>query len=205
MLLHASGSNDGWVNELSLGVVIWECVDRSFPFGADVSSEKDSIRTKLAAKELPWKIEDNKHGWSDVQNIVQSCWNWRPVLRPPASYVAQRLLDYYTRRSVNAQLPAYEVEKEIEDTFYDRILAKREGKHVDAIPMTHARRLKTSIDMQNNPRYSFLLGAAIWWELVDAREFSDSISDERQLECNGVGAVNPYEGDFYLFHLVGGN
>src|SRR5258707_15277143 len=91
-----SGFNDSdaWVNKLSLGVVIWECVIRSFPFAtrpADMSLEgtSNTIRAKLAAKELPWKNEDNSHDWSDVYNIVQSCWNFCAVLRPPASYVAQ--------------------------------------------------------------------------------------------------------------------
>jgi len=125
---------------------------------------------------------------------------------PPASYVAQTLLDHYTRRSVNAQSSTYEVKKEVEDTVYHRILASRQrgrdGPRADPVPLAHAQTLKTSIDMQNNPHHSFLLGAAIWWELVDAEAFSDSLSDGRRLECNGVGALNPDEGDFYTFFTL---
>jgi len=125
----------------------------------------NTIRTKLSAKELPWKNEDDRQSWSDY-NIVQSCWNFCAVLRPPSSYVAQTLLDYYTRRSVNAQLPTHKVKKEVEDTVYGRILASRQqghddGSRVDPVPLAYARMLKTSIDTQNNLHHSFLLGAAI--------------------------------------------
>ena len=88
----------------SLGVVIWECSVGTFPFSAaptDVTSRMSFDKTLPVECSLG-PLGDDRQGWDDVYTIVYSCWNSCPTLRPPAPYVAQTLLDFYTQRSLGA-------------------------------------------------------------------------------------------------------
>ena len=176
----------------SLGVVIWECCVGTFPFSVaptDIASRKDKsvIRQKLASGMLPWTVEADRKGWDDVYTIVHSCWNSHPTLRPPASYVAQTLLDFYTQRSLGAPSLIDEVPSEVQGSIFEKICSKRNDFHatVTDISIEAALRLKRSVDKYSNPSNSFLLGAAIWWELVPVEIFTDSFSDGR-LESNNL-------------------
>jgi len=187
----------------SLGVVIWECSVGTFPFSAapsDVASKegKRSIRTKLAGGTLPWTVGADRQGWDDVYTIVHSCWNSRPTLRPPAPYVAQTLLDFYTQRSLGAPSSIGEVPGEVQNSIFEKICFKRNSVHatVTDISIEDALKLKRSVDKYSDPRNSFLLGAAVWWELVPVEVFTDSFSDGR-LEYNNLG--HPPEGDLCFF------
>lgn len=187
----------------SLGVVIWECCVGTFPFSiapTDIASRKDKsvIRQKLASGILPWTIGADRQGWDDVYTIVHSCWNSRSTLRPPAPYVAQTLLDFYTQRSLGAPSLIDEVPSEVQGSIFEKICSKRNGFHatVTDISIEDALRLKRSVDKYSDPRNSFLLGAAVWWELVPVEIFADSFSDGR-LEYNNLG--HPPQGDVCLF------
>jgi len=187
----------------SLGVVIWECSVGTFPFSAaptDVASNesKRAIQRKLASGTLPWTVGADRQGWDDVYTIVHSCWNSRPALRPPAPYVAQTLLDFYTQRSLGAPSSIDEVPGVVQGSIFEKICFKRNGVHTTVTDISYedALKLKRSVDKYSDPRNSFLLGAAIWWELVPVEVFADSFSDGR-LECNNLG--HPPEGDFCLF------
>jgi hypothetical protein len=186
----------------SLGVVIWECIVGTFPFSAaptDTASREDKsvVREKLASGMLPWTVGADRQGWDDVYTIVHSCWNSRPTLRPPAPYVAETLLEFYTQRSLGAQSSIDEVPSEVQDSIFEKIYSKRKGSHatVNNISIEAALRLKRSVDKYSDPRSSFLLGAAVWWELVPVELFTDSFSDGR-LEYNNLG--HPPQGDFCL-------
>ena len=187
----------------SLGVVIWECCVGTFPFSVaptDIASREDKsvIRQKLASGMLPWTVGAYRQGWDDVYTIVHSCWNSRPTLRPPAPYVAQTLLDLYTQRSLGAPSLIDEVPGEVQGSIFEKICSKRNDFHatVTDISIEAALRLKRSVDKYSDPRNSFLLGAAVWWELVPVEIFADSFSEGR-LEYNNLG--HPPQGDVYLF------
>ena len=176
--------------------MIWECTFGGFPFStapADIASKKgeSDIQEKLASGMLPWTVEADsadKQGWDDVFTIVDSCWNSRPTLRPPASYVALTLLDFYAQRSLDATSSIYKVPGEVQDSIFEKIHSKRKRATVTNISDEDALRLKRSVDEDKDPRNSFLLGAAVWYELVRVEVFADSFSDGRLgLEYNNLG------------------
>ena len=192
-----------YVMATSLGVVIWECIVGTFPFSAaptDIASKEDKrvIKQKLASGMLPWTVGADRQGWDDVYSIVLSCWNSRPTLRPRTPYVAQTLLDFLTQRSLGAPSSIDEVPGEVQGSIFEKICSKRNGFHatVADISIDDALRLKRSVDKYSEPRNSFLLGAAVWWELVPVEVFADSFSEGR-LEYNNLG--HPLQGDVFFF------
>jgi hypothetical protein len=102
--------------------------------------------------------------------------------------VAQTLLDFYTQRSLGTPSSIDEVPVEVQDSIFEKINSKRNGFHatVTDISIEAALRLKRSVDKYSDPRNSFLLGGAVWWELVPVEIFADSFSDGR-LEYNNLG------------------
>ena len=184
--------------------MIWECIVGTFPFSAaptDIASkeEKRVIKQKLASGKLPWTVEADRQGWDDVYSIVHSCWNSHPSLRPPAPYVAQTLLAFYTQRSLGAPSSIDEVPEEVQGSIFEKICSKRNGfSTVTDISIEDAMRLKRSVDKYSEPRNSFLLGAAVWWKLVPVEVFADSFSEGRLVsEYN-----NLEQGDFcFLFQF----
>ena len=185
--------------------MIWECSVGTFPFSAaptDITSKEDMsvIRQNLASGMLPWTVGADTQGWDDVYTIVHSCWNLCPTLRPPAPYVAQTLLDFYTQRSLGAPSSIYEVPAEVQDFIFEKICSKRKPNGfrdtVTNISDEDALRLKRSVDKYSDPRNSFLLGAAVWYELVSVEVVADLFSDGR-LECNNL--EHPPQGDVYFF------
>ena len=192
--------------DTSLGVVIWELIVGTFPISTaptNITSDEDEsvIRQNLASGRLPWTVKDNIQGWDDVYTIVHSCWNSRPTMRPPAPYVAQTLLDFYTRRSLGSTTSIYEVPGEVQGSIFEKIRSKRKNPHatVTSISDDDALKLKRSVDEYGDPHNSFLLGAAIWWELVPQQAveaFADLFSEGR-LGYNNL--KHPPEGDIYFF------
>ncbi|CEL05121.1 hypothetical protein ASPCAL06241 [Aspergillus calidoustus] len=89
----------------SLGVLIWQCVTATFPFGASEEvtdgSMADLIRNKVAQGELPWRTDASNTVQNDrilqqVMQVVDSCCNPRYDLRPTAAGVALSLFDIIT-------------------------------------------------------------------------------------------------------------
>jgi hypothetical protein len=76
---------------------------------------------------LPWTVGADRQGWDDVYTIVHNCWNSRPTLRPPAPYVAQTLLDFYTQRSLSAPSLIDEVPGNVQDSILRRSVPKGTG------------------------------------------------------------------------------
>jgi hypothetical protein len=154
----------------------------TFPFSihpADASSSTtiDTIKRKLAEGILPWG-DDANQGWDDVYTIVRGCWNSTPSLRPPAAYVAQALLDLYARRSItNKPSPADEIPEAVKNSVFQMIVSKRAHLSATSVPRDVALMLERSVATRNDPRSSFLLGAAIWWDLVPVDMFNDGKSE----------------------------
>lgn len=96
---------------------------------------------------------------------------------PPRHFLISTL----TQRSLGAPYSIDEVPGDDLDSIFEKICSKRSGSHatVTGISSETASRLKRSVDKDRDPRNSFLLGAAVLWELIPVEIFADSFSDGR--------------------------
>jgi hypothetical protein len=178
--------------------LIWELLTGTFPFSAhpadiDSSEKKDPIRVQLSKGARPWNDDGSKQGWEDVYKIMRDCWDPNPVLCPPASYVAQTLLDIYARRSLGSDsLTIEEVPQEVKDSTFKKIVAKRYNKPATELSGDVILMLHRSVTTTNDPLSSFLMGAAIWWDLVP----TGILPSVRGLEYISPGP--PPEGEYLL-------
>lgn len=174
----------------SLGVLIWQWVTRTFPFSTSPSSlpeKQEIIQKQLADGDFTWAEGVQAHNMGDVYATVRGCWNLTPELRPQAAYIAQRLLDLYARCLTNDHSSSTtELSEEVKDSVLRRIEAKRKHHSAEPVPSHYVSMLHDAVTARNDPLSSFLLGAAIWWELVS--------TDTLKPETEYIDPMPPVEG-----------
>ncbi|TDL17277.1 hypothetical protein BD410DRAFT_843728 [Rickenella mellea] len=127
--------------------------------------DKAFIRQRLADGSLPWGDQQREDGSDDIYAIVGECWNASPALRPSASYVAQTLLEIVARHTAKTPERDPIVSPEHKQRVLEVIRASRDGKRGEHIAMGSVVALRRSVERDMDPVSSFLLGAAIWYEL----------------------------------------
>ena len=153
-----------------------------------MQENQDAIRRRLAEGDPPWADDAQAPELHDVYTIVHGCWNRNSQLRPQAKYLEQRLLDLSAHWSINdGPAPVIEVPDDVKDSALTKIETRRKHNAADAIPDSHAAMLRDAALSKNDMLSSCLLGAAIWWELVDVDEYRVEGSDY-------LGSVLPSEG-----------
>lgn len=176
------------IDNFSLGVIIWQCVSGEFPFNATEAVGKErrlSIRKQLSEGMLPWGSEKPSDiEWAEVVPIITNCWRRTPTLRPPPAFVAEQILAIYTRFSA---LPASEQEsapldKESVEIIINRcseMVQKARNGETDMEKLTDAefRVLLQRNQQAFDPVTSFLLGAAIWWQVSKFNDWNDDLSE----------------------------
>jgi hypothetical protein len=186
----------------SFGVIVWQILEWRLPFDcddSDLSSEETlSVRERLRDGQLPWgenEMKDDER--SELKPIILECWQ-AENLRLPSSYVAQRLGHVFTRYRSRSETP-------FSTSFPERQLARlsqirNQTMHVvklarnekaklpqdNQISNDDVRFLLESLQAQFNPVTSFLLGAAIWWQLTPFDGWDDDFQEAYDLQLDGI-------------------
>lgn len=164
---------------------------------------KKAIIHRIQQGERPWGTDAQIP--EDVFKLVQACCSGNPVLRPTASEVANRLLDMLTvesapsgiRESLTFSSP---LNSEYETQMMQMIQERREAagkaerskkpmaKPEEMIAPQQFLQLIQLAPGQAHPNTSFLIGAAIWWDLIDVdgiEQVQDRFSDSVHLSPLG--------------------
>ena len=165
-----------------------------FPFDgtdsetAKMDQKKIEIRQSIHQGLLPWgstAVEEAE--WGSMVDLLRNCWQMSPKLRPPASFVAQKLLDILTQYAaapnskISESSPAAQQTQliAIKQKCLEMIQQKREKKE-SVLPRLVNEQfgvLVTSNRQEFDPVCSFLIGAMIWWKLSDFDEWDDDYSE----------------------------
>lgn len=160
--------------------------------------EKSDIREQLKSGQQPWG-SNRMSGidWGDVASIIQECCNPIPTLRPPAIFIAQRLLDVYTQHCASSDIP---LASSSSSQDHEKL---RDAKTRCQALVQHIRTSKTKnagldklsvVDFQIllegnqeifDPITSYLIGAAIWWNICDLSDLTDELTEAYDMRPEG--------------------
>lgn len=192
----------------SLGVIVWQCLTGLLPFEksskeAEVNESRESISCLLSQGQLPWLSNKmDEAAWGGVIPVILSCWRSQPSLRPPPAFVAQRLLDILTEGCI---LPNFSVRPSLsaDSQKIERISGEcwaiiqkvRKSKGIredrDKLAGNEFHFLLRSSREAFDPVISFLVGAAIWWEVSDFKEWDDDLSEAHDMKPDGMSPLLP--------------
>lgn len=160
--------------------------------------ENSKIREQLKRGQQPWG--SNKMSgtdWGEVASIIQECWNPIPTLRPPAIFIAQRLLDVYTQHCASPDIPLAnsspsQDHEKLRDaktrcqTLVQHIRSsKTKNTSLDKLTVVDFQILLESNQEIFDPITSYLIGAAIWWNICDLSDLTDEFTEAYDMRPEG--------------------
>jgi hypothetical protein len=175
-----------------LGVLIYCCITGELPFGMKPVGDdhsKAEVRSRLANPKLLWRSSLIQK-LPKIQMILRECFISPAHLRPSANVVSNALLESFTELSYakslsmsNPEEPSIEL-FEIKDRCYKLVLQARQGQQTSTdiahkVTKADVKLLAISIesdsdhDASADPLCSFLIGAIVWWRLVENSQCID--------------------------------
>lgn len=164
-----------------MGILIWECVSGSFPFGCSqevIEGPKAAELRQLTAQgSLPWKeyVQEDLL-LKQVAKLVDRCCNLKPNIRPSAADVAHSLFDILTLTTINID-PSPPLDEGVK---------VRVSQLLDEVDKTRSLVIPNKLDAKSvqdlrnlvaygDPTAALLLGSAIWYSLADPDEDLDQL------------------------------
>ena len=171
----------------SLGILIWECVSASHPFGKTreitEGDEAAQIREDIDQSKLPWtNFPKTDHLLTKVSNLVSACCNQVPTARPTVGKVASDLFDIWVLASIRVPLEL-SPDAVASEAFKARIANLVEkaksrnggGKAGDHVSKSDEDLLKRAA-RDGDVTSSYLLGASIWYGVIEVPENLEMLS-----------------------------
>jgi len=165
----------------SLGILVWQCVSGTFPFDSSdeviEGPEAGRIRKLISRGANPWKINiQDDPLLQQVARVVQRCCNPRPTVRPSAAEVTHSLFDILTLVAANIQV-APQINEEVKarvSAILDTVDKNGTSSIGQKLCESDAEDLRTLAE-EGDPTAAFLLGSAIWYGIVEAKENPDEM------------------------------
>lgn len=149
----------------SVGIIIWACVSNSIPFNyQDENAETNikAVRKAIAENKMPWSSVPHNLIPRKILQLVASCCNPRPKLRPSATEVASALWDVMILPPLEMSL-ATSAEEETKARVSDIL---DQGRKSALFISQEDEQVLRSLEAQQDPVASYLLGLAIWFKHI---------------------------------------
>jgi len=188
----------------SLGIVLWQCLTWDFPFQLRAEAiQEDRINEfrQQFREQLPWGDHSmNEAEWGECVSIISQCWETTPTLRPSSARLAQQLVGVYTRlcaRSAeplassspllpNGDLPA--IRKRCWELVEFTRKQKNPPSSKEKLSTIDFRILLEKTEGEFDPLSSFLVGAAIWQQVMDFNDWDDEYVHAYDLSSDGTSS-----------------
>lgn len=195
---------------VSLGVVLWQCVVGDFPFGEATPIFSDAnARKRLEARianEDPGKTDRCEAG---IAELIRQCWRRHGHLRPTGADVARILEQIYTRMSCEMTGSHVQVDNAaaldaVQSKLMERIKLARAKNPPGTKDLVVPKDLKVSqlefetyySGFQWDAVKSFVVGAALFWELAQAPVDDDAAvvaNSPLETNANKLGKSNVFQ------------